>query len=140
MDNAPYRASNPQAPIPPLVRTPFLWGLRVWWASSRVNTESGQTWNFTFDDTSGHRQFYRLAWADKSIERVAMICEATPPGEPAALPYYDQQSHKEARDTKSNVEGVDFIQPSQVPTVARLARQAWDSYQRSRANDPTTSR
>jgi hypothetical protein len=115
-----------------------MWGVRVWWGRSRVRTDSGATWNFTFDDTSGHRQYYKLSWTDKSIERVAMICEATPPGEPAALPYYDQQSHKESREAHANVEGVDFIQPSQVPTVARLARQAWESYQRSRASDPIT--
>lgn len=137
MANDPYRTSNPQPPIPPLVHTPWLWSFRVWWARSRVRTESGQTWELAFDDTKGDRQLYRLQWADNSIERVALICEATPPGEPAALMYYSYGAHKETRTAPANVEGVDLIHPSQVPTVARLARQAWDSYQRSRGVTPT---
>jgi len=139
MVNDPYRGSNPQAPVPPpRIRKPFLWDFRVWWNKSRVTTESGQSWNITFDDTQGERHCYKLPWTDNTIERVAVICENTPPGEPAALTYYRHGSYKDFRTAPATIEGVDFIEPTQVPTVARLARQAWDSYQRS--NITPTSR
>lgn len=63
-----------------------------------------------------------------------------PPGEPAALPYYSLNPHKELRHPPANVEGVDLVPPELVPTVARLARQVWDTYQRSRTCDPAKTR
>lgn len=141
MVNDPYRATNLQAPVPPpLVHTPFLWGLRVWWAKSRVHTQTDSVWHLTFTDAKGVRQYYRLPWTGDSIERVALICEGTPPGEPAALPYYSLNPHKELRTPPANVEGVDFLPAELVPTVARLARQVWDTYQRSRTCDPAKTR
>lgn len=137
----PYRKTTLHPPIPPLKALPWMWSFRVWWARTRVRTESGITWNLSFNDTKGDRQYYRFKWTDDTIERVALICEGTPTGEPAALAYYyDQGTYRETRvgDTSRALQGVDFIHPTQVPTVARLARQAWDSYQRSRNTTPTT--
>ena len=164
MDSDPYRASNPQAPIPPQVRTPFMWGFRVWWSLGKVQHSTGEPWKFAFWDASGTQQCYRLNWGP-SIERVALICENTPAGQSAAIPYEERTTHHEMMDADDDQEfdthrevmslpprprvvgsppgghrGVDFIPPAQVPTLGRYAREVWESYRRSRANDPAKYR
>ena len=101
-----------------------MWGLRVWWARTRVHAESGDKWSLSFHDTAGTRQDYGIRW--DNVERVALLCENTPPGEPAAIYYFRDDKGRQAPW------GVDLIDPVLVPTVGRLARQAWESYQRSK--------
>jgi hypothetical protein len=110
-----------------------MWGFKVWWARTKVEHTTGEQWRFSFHDARGIQQSYRLDWGP-NVERVMLLCESTPAGEPAALIYEELSTHREMRDPprEGHLSGVDFIPPAQVPTLGRLARQVWDSYQRSK--------
>ena len=95
--------------------------------------EAGQTWNFMCDDKDGNSLWFKLSWSDRTIERLAVLCENTPPGEPASIGYFVNGGHREVRFPPAPMERVVFIHPSQVPTVGRIARQAWESYRRLHA-------
>jgi hypothetical protein len=111
----PYRDPAHQTQ-PPAPATPTLWKLRVWWESLSVSSTSGrERWWLVYRDENGKRRACWISWGN--CKNIAERCENTPAGEPAPL----------------LVEGTDevvFIHPAQVPTVARLARQAANALER----------
>ena len=120
----PYRDHTPQET--PAPATPTLWKLRVWWASLFVKSKAGDKWRIRFKNIQGQTMRYASEWDVASLKNIAERCENTPAGEPAPLPYYRWFNP----ETGITEDGVDFIHPAQVPTVARLARQAADCYER----------
>lgn len=115
-----YRSSElvPHASKP---RTPFLWGIRVWWASLSFGSTSGATWSFKFTDVGGDSQVLEVQWS--SLASSVEAWERTPVGEPCAI---------RGNVTKGGLPAAWLITATQVPTLIRLARQAADAWERSK--------
>ncbi len=110
-----YRDSElvPPAPKP---RTPFLWGLRVWWASIGINPWIGKYWSVELVNDGFVKHTVSVHWKD--LATMAEKWAKTPAGESCAV--------------FGNDGDVWFMTPPQVPTVVRLARQAADAWERSK--------
>ena len=118
----PYRNNNQSLSTTPA--TPILWKLRVWWASLFVKSTSGrERWWLVYRDENGKPRACWISWGN--CKNIAEVCENTPVGEPAPLPDY-RWFNPETGITDEVV----FIHPAQVPTVARLARQAANALER----------